>query len=144
MNTNSMQSLYEGVTNIFKKAVNYKLSNIQLSRKDDQSINDLFLKRNINRYVDVKHSSEQNKKIKLSLDTSLALNLPENYLNTMKTNIKIDASKISATISKGKKVGEVVFSEDKFKKIKMFQGTQIHINVVSDTEVKRRNIIGEL
>ena len=87
-NAESSTQLYEDVTKIFKSAVNYKYSNVQISRKDVNILDNIFKDNNMKNAFNVGHAEDENEKIKLSLSKSLSLNLPETYFTTMKPSTR--------------------------------------------------------
>lgn len=145
LNTASRENLYAGATKLMKNAVNYKYSNILLSRKDEAKVNKLLSDNGIDLRMDVLHKENKNDFITPTLATSLSANMPEDYLQYMKINVKMSQPKISAPVKKKQIIGEIIFDDSKYQKIKTFSNQHIFkLNLYADKEIQRKNLIVEL
>lgn len=145
LNTASRENLYAGATKLMKNAVNYKYSNILLSRKDEAKINKLLSDNGIELQMDVLHKANKSDFIIPTLATSLSANMPEDYLQYMKISVKMKHQKIAAPIKKKEIIGEIIFDDSKYQKIKTFSNQHVFkLDLYANKEVKRKNIIVEL
>lgn len=137
-------NLYQDTTEIFKKAINYKYSNIIISRKDDDLFGKILKNNGIMQLQKIRHASSKETKLHLSLKKSLSLNLPVDYIKYLDFKVKINKEKIKVPINKNEKIGELIIYDNKEKKIKLFNKNSIKMDIISSTEIRRKKILNEI
>lgn len=140
-NAGSQDNLYEQATKLMRNSINYKYSNIVLSRKDDAKINKLFLSLNKNRNLNIKHKTNENEEVNLQLEKTLAFNLPVVYYDYLDFEINYK-NNISAPINKNEIIGQLIIKDNKYKKIKTFDNNHtIKINLHVNKNIEKQNIV---
>lgn len=140
-NAGSQDNLYEQATKLMRNSINYKYSNIVLSRKDDAKINKLFLSLNKNRNLNIKHKTNENEEVNLQLEKTLAFNLPVVYYDYLDFEINYK-NNISAPINKNEIIGQLIIKDNKYKKIKTFNNNHtIKINLHVNKNIEKQNIV---